>query len=63
MIEHAGLLDAIDDLIVLTSTDRSNIGGYTGVDDDVLFNSVLVDGKTTKNEESFAIVQFLRYLA
>jgi hypothetical protein len=62
VVEHLGLLHAIDDFVVLSASNTADIGGNSGVNRDVFFNIVLVWLKTTKDKESAAGVKLMGIL-
>lgn len=46
-------------LVVLSAPSRSNVGGHAGVDDDVLFSSVVVYGDAANYLETVSVMEFL----
>ena len=54
MVEHLRLFHPIDDLVVLSASNTADVRRHSGINDDVVFDIVLVWLKTTKNEEAAA---------
>lgn len=52
MIEHRRLLDAIDNLAVLTASNTSDVGRNACINDDILVDRIIVRLESSQNKEA-----------